>query len=106
MVRRSRQLTLVVVSLAASFALAGGADAAKNEKQGNQKPAPQANSHAKDGAGDKEKGPAKDGAGQHGSPGQGQPEKADKAEEKAEKSAARRAEHAEFTSKVAELRER
>ena len=106
MVRRSRQLTLVVVSLAASFALAGGADAAKNEKQGNQKPAPQANSHAKDGAGDKEKGPAKDGAGQHGSPGQGQPEKADKAEEKAEKSAARRAEHAEFKSKVAELRER
>lgn len=87
MVRRSRQMTLVVVSLAAAFALAGGAAAAKNEKRGHEKPAAQANSHAK--------------GANHPEPG-----KPEQVEDKAAKGAARRAEHAEFKSKVAELRER
>lgn len=87
MVRRSRQMTLVVVSLAAAFALAGGAAAAKNEKRGHEKPAAQANPHAKG----------------EDHPDRGKPEQV---EDKAAKGAARRAEHAEFKSKVAELRER
>ena len=80
-------MTLVVVSLAAAFALAGGAAAAKNEKRGHEKPAAQANPHAKG----------------EDHPDRGKPEQV---EDKAAKGAARRAEHAEFKSKVAELRER
>lgn len=84
-------MTLVVVSMAACFALARGAEA-KNEKGGKEKPAAQANAHAKDKAAAKDKG-VDESAGE-------------KAEDKAEKGAARRAEHAEFKSKLAELRER
>jgi len=91
MVRRSRQMTLVVVSLAASFALAGGAAAAKNEKHGHEKRAAQANAHAKGG-------PAGTNHPDPGKPGQ--------AEDKAAKGTGRSAEHAEFKSKLAELRER
>jgi hypothetical protein len=83
-------VTLVVVSLVASYALAGGAASAKNEKHAHEKPAAQANAHAKGGA-------------QESHPNQGKPEQA---EEKAAKGEARRAEHAEFKSKLAELRER
>jgi hypothetical protein len=81
-------MTSVVVSLGASFALAGGAAAAKDKKHGNEKPAAQAAPHAKGGP---------------SHPDSGKPEQA---ENKAGKDTVERAEHAEFKSKLAELRER
>jgi hypothetical protein len=92
---------LVVVSLTAFFALPRGAEAAKNEKHGNDKPAAQAKNAPGKNA------PGKNAPGKNQAAGKGSEKASAEAKDNGSaKGAAQRAEHAEFKSKLAELRER